>query len=66
MDYLNTSAMLNYPPLLELGQILCENVTIVDDSVLESDEDFVVSLSSDDNSVQIGSEANVSILNDDG
>ena len=66
MDYSNTTALLNYPPSLELSQVLCENITIVDDSVLESDEDFVVSLSSNDSSVVTGSVAIVSILNDDG
>lgn len=66
MDYLNTSVLLTFPPSLELSQTLCENITIVDDSVLENDEDFVVSLSSADSSVITGSEAIVSILNDDG
>lgn len=66
MDYLNASALLNYPQSLEFNQTLCENITIISDSVLESDEDFVISLSSDDGSVITGSEITVFILNDDG
>ena len=65
-DFHSFITNLMYYNSLDLNQTLCVNISIIDDKVLESNEDFSVFLVSADNSVTTGSPSTVSITDNDG
>ena len=66
-DYINpVTISLTYPKSLDQNQTLCVNITIVDDSVLENEEELTVSIESTDRNVTTGSPSTVIITDNDG
>ena len=65
-DFHTFTTDLTYTPSLDRNQTLCVNITIMDDSILENEEDFTVSISSTDSSVITGPPSTISIIDNDG
>ena len=65
-DFATLGTNLIYNRSLDLNQTLCVNIAIMDDSILESDEDFTVSINSPDSSVITGPQSIVTIIDNDG
>ena len=64
-DFHPFTTELIYTLSLEPNQTLCVNITIVDDSILENEEYFTVSISSTDSSVITGPPATIIIIDND-
>lgn len=67
LDYEELSTTLLYVPDDETERTLCTNVTIRSDSIIESDETFMVNLATSDEAVIVLSpNTSVTILDDTG
>ena len=65
-DFSSLTAGLTFTQSLDLNQTLCVNITILEDDILETSENFAVLVSSTDSSVATGSPSTVVITDNDG
>ena len=64
-DYVNETAVIRFDPM-NAQAIICERITLIDDSVYEPSETFFADLSTADSAVIFQARtASITILNDD-
>ena len=67
MDYIDASMEISFPEQSMDGNILCINVSIVDDTALEGDETFTVSLTVTSGGTIVGNNmTTITIIDNDG